>query len=45
MTLAIENLIITIIKIYIKVHTRSLIRGLIGRKYSYSFYRGAAYFK
>ena len=32
--LVIESLIITITRVYIKVYTRSLIRGLIGRKYS-----------
>ena len=41
--LVIGNLIITIIGVRIKVHTRSLIKGLIGRKYSYSLYYKAAY--
>jgi hypothetical protein len=43
--LVIGSLIITITKIYIRVRTYSLIKGLISRKYSYSLYRGAAYFK
>jgi len=41
--LIIGNLIITITKVYIKVYTHSLIKGLIGRKYNYSLYYGAAY--
>ena len=43
--LVIKSLIITITKVCIRVYTRSLIKGLIGRKYGYSFYRKAAYFK
>ena len=43
--LVIKSLIITTTKIHIRVHTRSLIRGLIGRKHSYSLYRGAVYSK
>jgi len=41
--LVIGSLIITIIGIYIRVRTRSLIRGLISKKYSYSPYYRAAY--
>ena len=41
--LVIGSLIITITGVRIRVYTRSLIRGLIGRKYGYSLYRGAAY--
>ena len=41
--LVIGSLIITTTKIYIRAHTRSLIKGLIGRKYSYSLYYKAAY--
>jgi len=41
--LVIGSLIITITGVYIRVRTRSLIRGLIGRKYSYSLYCRAAY--
>jgi hypothetical protein len=41
--LVIKNLIITITKVYIGVRTRSLIKGLISRKYGYSLYRKAAY--
>jgi len=36
--LVIGSLIITITGVYIIVYTRSLIIGLIGRKYSYSLY-------
>ena len=43
--LVIKSLIITITKVYIKVRTRSLIRGLIGKKYGYSLYCKATYFK
>ena len=43
--LVIESLIITITIIYIGVYTHSLIKGLIGRKYSYSLYCGATYSK
>ena len=43
--LVIESLIMTITGVRIKVYTRSLIRGLIGRKYNYSLYYKAAYFK
>jgi len=41
--LVIGSLTITIIGIYIRVYTHSLIRGLISRKYSYSLYYRAAY--
>jgi hypothetical protein len=41
--LVIGSLIITTTRVRIRVRTRSLIRGLIGRKYGYSLYRGAAY--
>jgi len=41
--LVIGSLIITITGVYIRVHTRSLIRGLISRKYGYSLYRRAVY--
>jgi hypothetical protein len=41
--LVIGSLIITITRVYIRVGTHSLIRGLIGRKYSYSLYHKAAY--
>ena len=41
--LVIGSLIVTMTRVYIGVYTRSLIRGLIGRKYSYSLYYGAAY--
>ena len=41
--LVIGSLIITTTKVYIRVHTRSLIRGLIGRKHGYSLYYRAAY--
>ena len=41
--LVIGSLIIITTRVRIGVHTRSLIKGLIGRKYGYSFYRGAAY--
>jgi len=40
--LVIGSLIITTTRVYIGVYTRSLIRGLIDRKYSYSLYRRAA---
>ena len=43
--LVIESLIITIIKVYISIYTRSLIRGLIGRKHSYNLYYKAAHLK
>jgi hypothetical protein len=43
--LVIKSLIITTTKKYIRVYTRSLIKGLISRKYSYSLYCGAAYYK
>jgi hypothetical protein len=43
--LVIESLIITTTKEYIRVYTYSLMRGLIGRKYGYSLYRKAAYYK
>jgi len=41
--LVIGSLIITITKVHIGVRTRSLIRGLIGRKHGYSLYHRAAY--
>jgi len=41
--LVIGSLIMIIIGVCIRVYTRSLIRGLIGRKYGYSLYRKAAY--
>jgi len=41
--LVIGSLIITITGVRIRVRTRSLIRGLIGRKYGYSLYYRAAY--
>jgi len=41
--LVIGSLTITIIRVYIGVRTRSLIRGLISRKHGYSLYRGAVY--
>ena len=41
--LVIGSLIITITRVYIRVYTHSLIRGLIGRKYGYSLYRRATY--
>jgi hypothetical protein len=41
--LVIGSLIITTTRVYIRVRTHSLIRGLIGRKYGYSLYCGAAY--
>jgi len=41
--LVVGSLIVTTIGVYIRVRTRSLMRGLIGRKYGYSLYRGAAY--
>ena len=41
--LVIGSLIITITRVYIRVRTRSLIKGLISRKYSYSLYYKAAY--
>ena len=41
--LVIGSLIITITRVYIRVRTYSLIRGLISRKYSYSLYYRAAY--
>ena len=43
--LVIKSLIVTMTGVYIKVYTCSLIRGLIGRKYGYSLYYRAAYFK
>ena len=43
--LVIGSLIITITGVYIGVYTRSLIKGHIGRKYGYSLYYRAAYFK
>jgi hypothetical protein len=42
-SLVIESLIITITGVRIRIRTRSLIKGLIGRKYSYSLYYRAAY--
>ena len=41
--LVIGSLIITTTRVYIRVRTQSLIRGLISRKYGYSLYRRAAY--
>ena len=41
--LVIGSLIMTIIKVYIRVYTYSLIKGLIGKKYSYSLYYRAIY--
>ena len=41
--LVIGSLIITTIGVHIRVYTRSLIRGFISRKYSYSLYYRAAY--
>jgi len=41
--LVIGSLIITTTGVYIGVYTRSLIRGLISRKYGYSLYYRAAY--
>ena len=43
--LIIGSLIMTITRVRIRVRTRSLIKGLIDRKYGYSLYRRAAYFK
>ena len=43
--LVIGSLIITTTRVRIRVRTRSLIKGLIGRKYGYSLYCKAAYFK
>jgi hypothetical protein len=43
--LIIGSLIITTTGVYIRVYTRSLIKGFIGRKYGYSLYYRAAYFK
>jgi len=43
--LVIGSLIITTTGVRIGVRTRSLIRGLIGKKYGYSLYRRAAYLK
>jgi hypothetical protein len=37
-SLVIKSLIITTIRVYIKVYTHSLIRGLISRIYNYSLY-------
>ena len=42
-SLVIGSLIITTTRIYIRVHTRNLIKGLISKKYSYSLYYKAAY--
>ena len=41
--LVIGSLIITTTRVHIRVYTRSLIKGLIGRKHSYSLYCRAAY--
>jgi hypothetical protein len=41
--LVIGSLIITTTRVYIRVRTYSLIKGLISRKYSYSLYYRAAY--
>jgi len=43
--LVIGSLIVTTTRVRIRVRTRSLIRGLIGRKHGYSLYRRAAYLK
>ena len=43
--LIIKNLIITITRVYIRVYTYSLIKEPISRKYGYSLYYRAAYFK
>ena len=43
--LVIESLIIITTRVYIGVYTRSLIKRLISRKYSYSLYYKAVYFK
>ena len=43
--LVIGSLIVTMTRVRIGVYTRSLIKGLIGRKYGYSLYYRAAYFK
>jgi hypothetical protein len=43
--LVIGSLIIIMTKVYIRVYTRSLIGGLISKKYGYSFYYRATYFK
>ena len=43
--LVIESLIITTTRVYIRVYTRSLIKGFISRKYGYSFYYKTTYFK
>jgi len=43
--LVIGSLTITTIRVYIRVRTRSLIKGLIGRKHGYSLYHKAAYSK
>ena len=43
--LVIGSLIIITTGVYIGVYTRSLIRGLIGRKYGYSLYYKVIYFK
>jgi len=43
--LVIGSLIVTMTRVRIRVCTRSLIRGLISRKYGYSLYHRAAYFK
>ena len=42
-SLVIKSLIITIIKVYIKVCTCSLIKGFINRKHSYRLYYKAIY--
>ena len=43
--LVIKSLIITTTRVRIRVRTRSLIKELIGRKYGYSLYYRATYFK
>ncbi len=43
--LVIGSLIMTTTRVYIRVYTCSLMRGLISRKYSYSLYYKAAYLK
>ena len=44
-SLVIGSLIITIIRIGIRVYTHSLIKGFIGRIYNYSLYHGATYYR
>ena len=44
-SLIIRNVIITIIKIGIRVYTHSLIKRLISKIYNYGLYRGTIYYK